>query len=113
MKTLIDGRVEIEGICEEGGERLIDSEGAIQIAQISPNPAFRVLLIDLEIQEKARTELKITNSAGQLIDNRIIDTSQIGMKNLEIDLSNYSNGNYLITLITPTLVITENFKVAK
>jgi VWFA-related protein len=95
------------GICEEGGERLLNPNGEISM-EVMPNPTGDELKVVLNLIEKGDSELIITNSSGKEIYRKTISCKA---KNLEIkiDLSGTEQGAYFISLQTPTTKIDKSF----
>lgn len=97
------GIFKLLGICPEGGKRLLNPSGKVQILSIKPNPSSDIIDIEVELIESGHTKLYITDFLGKekLV---ILDRSnnEFGTKNLKTDISSFGAGIYYIILQTPT-----------
>ncbi len=95
------GTFKLLGICDEGGNRLINPEKVTQLMKLSPNPADGNVNIELNLVEKGISTIKVYDYNGQLIDSKEI--TSIGNMSIELNTKDYSNGLYFIHLQTPTV----------
>ncbi|MBK6932132.1 MAG: T9SS type A sorting domain-containing protein [Saprospirales bacterium] len=101
--------------CEEeepvSGERtsgvMTASQGAVRIA---PNPAFSIVSIRFEAATEGAVNLRIFNTAGRLMDSRILRI-QNGENTTVIDVSGYGPGMYWVSLYNDEMAVQERFVV--
>ncbi|MEI6090854.1 MAG: FISUMP domain-containing protein [bacterium] len=106
------GKFKLLGICEEGGTRLINPIGKVEILQIIPNPASDNLEINLNLIEDGVTTLSVLNSNGIKL-KEINITGETGLKSITIDAREFDNGMYFIQLQTPTVVVNKKLMIIK
>jgi hypothetical protein len=102
------GTFTLLGICEEGGQRLINPNGEISL-EVMPNPTGDEIKVLLNLIEEGPTELVITNSSGEEVHRQQVSTSQLQNQEIKIDLSDKEQGAYFISLQTPTTKIDKSF----
>jgi type IX secretion system substrate protein len=95
------------GICEEGGERLINPDGEISMV-VMPNPTGDELKVVLNLIEKGDSELIITNSSGEEVYRKTLQ-GKAKNRELKIDLTGTEQGAYFISLQTQTTKIDKSF----
>ena len=94
-----------------GGTGSFALQGASLEAAISPNPATTELRVDVgDITEEGAT-LKVVNLFGQTLLKR--DLSEGTEQTLNLDLSNFQPGNYLLRLESGRLVDTAPLQVIR
>lgn len=110
--TLVNGKFNLLGICNEGGTRLINPFNKMQPLVISPNPSDGNVEIKLYLLEKEHKTLNIFNNNGILIEQFDLG-NRIGELNLFLNTSKYLNGLYFIQLQTPTIIYREKLIIIK
>ncbi len=95
----------LKGYCNEGGPRLFDSEGEINLTQNYPNPANEFTNIDFSVSESGLTKLTLNDIYG--INIFQIENSYLipGKYNRLIDTKNLPSGVYNLILNTPTVTL--------
>lgn len=82
----------------------VSIEGSIpySLNSLSPNPAGKQVQVNYDISAASSAYLKVTNIATNSSNNYILD---LNTSQESIDLSNYSSGVYLVTLICDGVVV--------
>ncbi|MEI6089883.1 MAG: choice-of-anchor D domain-containing protein [bacterium] len=110
--TSENGTFKTLGICREGGTRLFNPTGKVEILQIIPNPASEDIEINVNLIEDGTTTLSVFNSNGLKIKEFNI-TGETGMQTIKLDGRYYSNGLYFIQLQTPTVEANQKLMIIK
>ena len=107
------GTFKLLGICQEGGTRLLNPNGKIQINAIKPNPADEQIEIELNLLEKTGYKLILINSLGQTVReiNRV--ESSKGTANENIQLAELSAGIYNLILQTESETLNEKLIILR
>ena len=66
-------------------------------AKVFPNPTTGIINIELLQTKNENIQIEITNIVGQTILSNSYNSTE---KDIQIDISNYATGNYIITIIT-------------
>jgi hypothetical protein len=100
----LNGKFSLLGICKEGGTRLVNPAGSVQLFLIKPNPSSESATVEYLSNERGRTKLFITNMIGEIVKT-IIDSENcnFGLQSTSIDLSGLSTGKYYVVLQTPSV----------
>jgi hypothetical protein len=111
--SYIDGTFKLLGICPEGGNRLINPSGQINIASIKPNPSDNEIEVELELVEKTGYKLIIVNSNGQTVReiNRFKTSKSSTIEN--IGVTDLASGVYNLILQTESERISKMFLILK
>ncbi|MBI5324289.1 MAG: choice-of-anchor D domain-containing protein [Ignavibacteriae bacterium] len=107
------GKFKILGICEEGGKRLFDINGKVQLFSINPNPVSYEAEIEIELIEKDRTQLIITNILGETVMTLLDGVPELGRQKIGFNTYHLSQGNYFVILKTPTIIKTQRVGIVK
>ncbi|MCX6153982.1 MAG: VWA domain-containing protein [Candidatus Kapabacteria bacterium] len=112
---LIDGSFKIIGICYEGGKRLIEVNASpVGIISISPNPGKDEITLTCDLIEQGLTELNLFDLSGKFIKNLIkTEINSYGERKFLFSAGELPNGEYLIVLKTPSMILNKNFKIVK
>jgi hypothetical protein len=86
--------------------------GTDKISNIYPNPAYRAANIEIELNKPALVEINIFDMSGKKVNNLYQAQTPVGKNTISIDVSNYTNGNYIIEMLTPELRTTKSLIVA-
>lgn len=102
----------LKGYCNEGGPRLFDSEGEINLSQNFPNPANEFTNIDFSVSEIGVTKIYLIDIYSNIILN--IENSNLlpGRYNRIIDTKKLPSGIYNIVLNTPTVTLNKRLIVS-
>jgi hypothetical protein len=95
-----DGKFTLEGICEEGGQRLVKYTGKKSI-NINPNPVDISCKIDYFVIEKGLVEISVYNIYGDKIKTIDKQHRTPGRYQTEFVATNMPGGTYFITMQTP------------
>ncbi|MFP4528711.1 MAG: T9SS type A sorting domain-containing protein, partial [Candidatus Kapaibacterium sp.] len=95
-----DGLFELTGVCEEGGERLVEYSGEKALA-ISPNPASESGVVKYTTIEKGLVEITIYNLFGNLVKQIESSSRQPGTYEIGYDASYLPAGTYFMIMKTP------------
>ncbi|PKL78481.1 MAG: hypothetical protein CVV25_11360 [Ignavibacteriae bacterium HGW-Ignavibacteriae-4] len=106
------GEFNVLGICEEGGKRLINPNGEVNM-QVIPENQFGNARVSLMLIETGQTEIDIYDQIGNKIETIYSGIPSAGQKEINLDLSKYANGRYYIKLTTPTITKTEIIEVVR
>ena len=106
------GVFKLLGICREGGTRLFNPTGKVEILSIMPNPASEDIEIKVNLIENGATIVSIFNSNGMKIKEYSI-IGEIGQKTINLNAKDFSNGLYFIQLQTPTVLENQKLMIIK
>ena len=107
------GSLKLTNLCNQGGVRLFEPDGKISINSIQPNPSNGLITIDLDIVENGKTKLELYDYSGSLRKTLLNQSIQSGKYLLNFDLSELPNGLYLLTLRTPSQILTKTLQIVK
>jgi hypothetical protein len=112
--NLLDGTFNLLGVCHQGGARLINPNGKIQLLSIQPNPANSSLTINYQLIEKGKTEFLLVNNLGETV-RRITfnEVNNFSENSVLIDMNDLSSGQYFLILKTPTMIESEKVMLLK
>jgi len=112
--TLFDGHLLLTDVCYNGGVRLLNPNSQITMSRISPNPVDSKITIDLTLIEIGKTEVAIYNLMGEkvktIFSKDIIETGNISINS---EISDLSNGQYVVIFTTPTYTERSNILILK
>ena len=101
--TTIDGEFTLE-VCEEGGPRLFDASGTMQLAQNSPNPFNSMTSIQYETIERGTTKLFVLDMLGRKVATLVDEYREPGVYSVQFDAGDLPSGKYIYVLQTPNMV---------
>ena len=107
------GNFKILGICPEGGKRLLNPEGDVQLFSINPNPASEAVDIEIELIENGRTQLILSNIFGERIQTLLDGNPELGRQTISFSTQDIPTGTYFVILKTPTIIKTQRIEVMK
>jgi len=107
------GEFNVLGICEEGGLRLINPNGEAVNMVVTTDGLNSNARINLTLIETGQTDLVIFDQIGNKIETVYSGTPITGQQEIDLDLSNYTNGRYYIKLTTPTITKTKIIEVVR
>ncbi len=81
--------------------------------QNTPNPASNMTSFEFVIPTTSEVSIEVYDLNGRLINTLINNTFLTGTHNLNMDVSNYANGTYFVTLKSNTVVLTQKMTVLK
>ncbi|MBM2816750.1 MAG: hypothetical protein HW421_3512 [Ignavibacteria bacterium] len=100
-------------VCMEGGPRLINALGKVDLLQPRPNPSHQSCELEFETSEVGNTQLTIVNSIGIKIATIFNGDIVPGRRIVLLNSSKLESGVYFIILQTPTLKKTVRMDVIK
>jgi WD40 repeat protein len=107
------GEVKVASLCEEGGLRLFDGRGILQIGDIAPNPITTSSSVQIELAESAFTNIFILDATGKVVQTLRNEYMQSGLHSLEIDISTLPHGSYNLIVQTEYDFVRTQFVVTK
>jgi WD40 repeat protein/uncharacterized protein YegL len=109
-----NGSIQIVGLCEEGGVRLVIPTGKKTSLACRPNPAKDAVRIEYSIIEPLRVTIEIINIQGQVVATPIprIQHNR-GAYIADVDITNLSSGVYYVRMTTASGVLTSRMDVVK
>src|SRR3989339_151739 len=110
--NITNGQFCIEGLCREGGTRLI-SPGQITLFDAKPNPADEKITFEFEIIEEAPTSLVISDMDGRTKEIFVESNPSAGKYKLEYKTNALESGVYMYMLRTPTVLLTKFFSIVR
>ncbi len=87
---------------------LTRNSNALDFTKIYPVPAHDDVTITFEADNYTSAQLMVYDVAGRLVEQQTIITRK-GLNNQTIDLSNYTNGVYFVSVVTTDAKITTRF----
>lgn len=111
--TTIDGEFRLEGICRDGGRRLVTTRGELALRPVRPNPVGDYAEIEYEIVEDGRTRLYLVDATGRYLLTLVDQSLSPGRYSIPITTHGLPSGVYYVTLQTPTANLIERFTVEK
>jgi len=85
---------------------------AIEFNEVSPNPASTELNVRYSANQVGSVELKVRDLSGREVMG-LNQSAQLGMNNVRLDVSNLSNGVYIIELSMGTFTQTNKIVISK
>ncbi len=111
---VFNGDFVLNNLCTEGGiTRLYNYEGVPASLRFMPNPVEDKGTIDFSLAESGRTKLALYDILGKIIKTFYDSDIGKGAYSLEFETDEIPSGIYLLTLKTPTQVITRIMEVRK
>ena len=110
--TSIDGSFTVK-ICREGGERLFDGAGRVQLFQNRPNPFNAMTVIEYETMERGSTTLSVVDMLGRRVALLMDAPVDAGISRVSFDASALPSGVYHYILQTPSISIGRMMLVVK
>jgi|GEM_PF-1917479 len=111
--TAYGGYFHLDGICREGGLRLLDPDGRIALHPNTPNPFNPLTLIDYEVIETAHTRLSVVDRAGRTVTTLVDGTIAPGKYRAVFDGSALPSGIYLCVLQTESRTLARPMTLLK
>lgn len=108
------GLFRLLGVCEEGGRRLINVDGKLELMLLSPNLGDDNIEIQYQLIESGPTRMYITDVLGSnILEVFNMDNTSTLPQSKKILLNNFPNGLYFIILQTPTEIVTKRLLIQK
>lgn len=108
---VFNGRINVQGICREGGVRLVDFNSNFLVGPIYPNPITTMSNFYLNLIEKGHTRVYIRNNLGEIV--KVITDSSLdpGRYIYSIDAENLPTGLFYLFVESPNLRKVQVFQV--
>jgi Mg-chelatase subunit ChlD len=97
-----DGLVTIIDICEEGGERLLETSSKIALSLLSQQPATDVVEVEMNVIENGNTKLTLVDLSGNSVRTIYKGSPDFTVSQIRFSTNNIANGTYFLVLKTPT-----------
>lgn len=110
---VLNGRVNVLGICREGGDRLVDFNTTSLLGPISPNPITTFGNVYLDVVEKGHTKVYIRNNLGEIVEILLNTYVLPGKYYFAINARELYAGLYYLVVETPTQRHLQIFQVIK
>jgi len=81
--------------------------------QNTPNPAMDLTSFEFVIPTKSDLTIEVYNLNGQLMTTLLKEEVQEGTYNVELNVTNFANGTYVVTLRSDSVVLTRKMTVLK
>ncbi|MEL6923867.1 MAG: PKD domain-containing protein, partial [Bacteroidota bacterium] len=88
-------------VTEEAISTGIEEQAFAKSINLFPNPTTGSIQLAFDLQEATNLQIKVTNLFGQTLQLREADFT-VGAQQVELNLSEYAAGIYMITISTPT-----------
>jgi hypothetical protein len=100
---LIDGKFTLLGVCQEGGNRLLNPADTVKLMLARPNPAGSDVEIGYQLSEAGITHMFITNMNGEVIKTLFDkEISDFNYNTIKVNTGDMSSGSYFVILQTLT-----------
>jgi hypothetical protein len=104
------GRIAV-AICEQGGERLINSTASASLAVHAESPSSKVVAIHYNLSERGRARLSLVDALGRQVKILVDDDPGPGAYLRIFDTGELASGLYFLLLETPTERFVERLPV--
>ncbi len=105
------GKFILDGICYEGGARLINPKSRVYVKSSIQNESIIIKFVNIE---KEASAISIYNVNGELVYRYYLNDSELAKENLLILSKNsFTNGLYIIVLNTPTIFCLDKIMIVK
>ncbi|HLP27064.1 MAG TPA: choice-of-anchor D domain-containing protein [Candidatus Didemnitutus sp.] len=109
-----DGRIQINGVCEDGGPRLYISAKNSTSLTTRPNPTQNTMEIHYGLREPLTITLELLNIMGQVVQTFVSNKAEAaGGYVLTTDVSAIGNGAYQLRMVTNKETLTTRVDVVK
>lgn len=104
VMDILDGEFTLDGICPEGGERLVDGSGEFFLRSIIPTPTPTFGVIEFGLVEDGPIALEIVDLNGRLMQTLHRSSPGPGCYRVLIDTRSLDAGTYLVALRTESSI---------
>ena len=95
-------------VCQEGGERLVETGTVDKIRPIAPNPVRGAFTVDYDLREDGPVEIYVADLSGARVRTLFAGAGRPGTHSLAARLD---PGEYFVVLRTPSSVVSERLRV--
>jgi subtilisin family serine protease len=96
--TATGGRLNVRNAMNSIAESCGKSNGPLEVLNLFPNPADELLTIVYETPDNEPYDFRIYNALGQLVFQTQDIPNSFGVKSLEVDVSNWPDGLYAVSI---------------
>lgn len=111
--TTGNGAFRIEGLCRDGGVRLVQAEGSFGIKSVRPNPAAEEVEIEYELVEDGVTRITLFDALGRVSLPIVIGTMTPGRYLARVDVRGLPAGAYTIVCTSPALASRTTLQIVR
>ena len=108
-----NGEFILTELCHDGGTRLFNTEGSLKLTQVEPNPSSSNMSLVFEVIETGPTSLYVVGLDGEKIGTLMNREVTAGAYRIDVDVTNWPQGNYIVVLQTPTAQLTRRMMVRR
>ncbi len=108
-----DGQFKLLDLCHEGGARLLNPDGVVNMIVLSPNPTSTMLNIKLDLAEYGHTSVSIADETGRIIKTLLDEDTRTSLLFLKVPVTDLPSGRYYVLLQTPTYHSREAIEVKR
>ena len=93
-------QVDFDGTTDRSDVVVIDvgeAQGLTRLARLYPNPTNDVLNVEFEVDRSSKFEFMVIDVTGKIVASDILSLDR-NLHRIELDVSKYANGNYLISV---------------
>ncbi|MBK9992830.1 MAG: DUF11 domain-containing protein [Saprospiraceae bacterium] len=84
------------------------------LVELYPNPANNILHLDIQTTKETNLHFEITDIAGNnVLDQELIEMVKSGRHLIDINTSNFTNGNYIISIKSQQSISHHKFVISK
>ncbi|MCX6148057.1 MAG: choice-of-anchor D domain-containing protein [Candidatus Kapabacteria bacterium] len=99
--SLLNGHFILTGICNDGGERLLNGTTQSSLLSIYPNPVSNEIELKYSNVDNGFAEFKMTNLIGEVVLSTQLEKIQNGK--LKLEIKNLPTGQYIGSFITESI----------
>lgn len=108
-----DGMIRFNGLCGEGGERLVSASGDIALKSVRPNPTSGRVVVEYALAEDGPTGLYLIDQLGRRVETLVAGEKTHGAYQAAFDAGTLPAGMYFLVLETPTERLSTVVQVVK
>jgi hypothetical protein len=112
-KTITGGRLNVKQSFNILNRSFGQPIGDFAILKMYPNPVATKLKIQWQLPENATPNVVITNTLGQVVYEKKMDTKDLAAPLFTVDVQNFSSGLYFLSLRTSGFEVTKKFVVVQ
>lgn len=107
------GEFRLDGLCRDGGTRLVNTDGAFGIKAIRPNPASDVMEVEYEVVEDGPARIHLTDLLGKTTIPVMVADLRHGRYLVTVPVRSISTGTYALTLSSGHSRVTQFVQVSR
>ena len=98
--------------CPPGFALFTENNGYI-LNQNIPNPAVDITAFEFTVPSTSDVTIEVYDMNGQLVNTLVNDNFYAGKHTVDLNVSNFANGTYIVTLTTSAVVLSRKMTVVK